>query len=173
MTDYLMIGEVLKPQGVRGEVKIKSYAADVERFRRWKTLFIESEGSWSPVSFKLSRIHDGFVYAVIGDSASMDEAEKLRGLSLYIDRAHAAPLEDGAVYIADLIGCRAVDESGAELGVLDDVLQHGSVDTWVFRGPRGVFMAPALKEAFPEVDIPGKVIHVNSLRLEEVAVYEE
>ena len=32
MNEYLMIGEVLKPQGVRGEVKIKPYAADLEAF---------------------------------------------------------------------------------------------------------------------------------------------
>ena len=37
MNEYLMIGEVLKPQGVRGEVKIKPYAADLEAFHDWKT----------------------------------------------------------------------------------------------------------------------------------------
>ena len=173
MSDYLMIGEVLKPQGIRGEVKIRPYAADVELFRSWKTLYLEEGGTYSPVSCKLSRIHEGFVYAVINGAETMEEAEKQRGLPLYVDRAHAAPLEDGAVYIADLTGCRAIDESGRELGILEDVLQHGSVDTWVFRGSRGVFMAPALKEAFPVVDVSEKIIQVNSARLEEVAVFED
>ena len=41
MIEYLMIGEVLKPQGIKGEVKIKPYAANHDDFRRWKTLYLK------------------------------------------------------------------------------------------------------------------------------------
>jgi len=173
MTEYLLIGEVLKPQGLRGEVKIKPYCADVSLFEKWDTLYLaEKDGSYSPLACDLSRIHDGFVYAVLGSCASVEEAERLRGRELYIDRAHAAPLEDGACYIADLIGCEAVDENGAVLGTLKDVLQHGPVDTWVFSGKRP-FMAPALLAVFPEVDAENKKISVLSEKLKEVAVFED
>ncbi len=173
MTDYLMIGEVLKPQGVRGEVKIRSFAADTELFRSWNPLFLEEGGAYTPLPCRFGRIHDGFVYATLGGCASVEEAEKLRGRSLYIDRAHAAPLEEGAVYIADLIGCEAVDEEGNVLGRLTDVLQHGSVDTWVFRGKKGGFLAPALKDVFTEVNPAERRILVRSGRLQEVAVFED
>jgi 16S rRNA processing protein RimM len=65
-----------------------------------------------------------------------------------------------------------VDEAGQELGVLSDVLQHGTVDTWVFSGPRP-FMAPALRQVFPEVDPEEKRIRVVREKLEEVAVFED
>ena len=172
MTEYLMIGEVLKPQGLRGECKIKSYAADLSLFEDWATLYRKEKDDFVPLPFSLHRITDGFVYAVLGDCASPEDVERLRGAQLYIDRAHAAPLEDGGEYIADLIGCAAVDERGRELGRLTDVLQHGSVDTWVFSGSRP-FMAPALKAVFPEVDVASRVIRVVSDRLEEVAVFED
>ena len=45
MNEYLMIGEVLKPQGVRGEVKIKPYAADLEALHDWKTLYLHDGAS--------------------------------------------------------------------------------------------------------------------------------
>ena len=102
MQDYLMIGVVLKPQGIRGEIKIKPYAADVSLFGEWKTLYLKENDAFSPVSCTVSRIHDGFVYAVLAGCKTADDAEKLRGKELYIDRAHAAKLEDGAVYITDL-----------------------------------------------------------------------
>ena len=172
MRDYLMIGAVLKPQGVRGECKIKPYAADLDRFASWKELYLEDGGVYSPVSCKVTRIHDGFVYAVIAGCGSADDAEKLRGRELYIDRAHAAPAKDGAVLIADLIGCEAVDETGRTVGVLTDVLQHGPVDTWVFSTGNGkeTLMAPALKSVFPSVDPERGTIGVCRERLEEVAV---
>ena len=65
-----------------------------------------------------------------------------------------------------------MDENGQELGVLTDVLQHGTVDTWVFSGKRP-FMAPALISVFPEVDPDQKLIRVVTDRLEEVAVFED
>ena len=173
MTEYLMIGEVLKPQGVRGECKIRPYCADPERFRRWDTLFTEAGTERVPLACRVKRIHEGYVYAVLGDCATMEDAEHLRGTLLYIDRAHASPLAEGEVYIADLIGCSAVDESGRHLGTLTEVLQNGPVDTWVFRGEKGGFMAPALKAVFPEVDPEARRISVLSARLEEVAVFED
>lgn len=173
MQDYLMIGVVLKPQGIRGEIKIKPYAADVSLFGEWKTLYVKENDAFSPVSCAVSRIHDGFVYAVLACCKTADDAEKLRGKELYIDRAHAAQPEDGAVYIADLVGCAAVDEAGRNVGVLTDVLQYGSVDTWVFRTETGTLMAPALLSVFPEVDPENRRISVVSEKLREVAVIDD
>ena len=49
MNEYLMIGEVLKPQGIKGEVKVKPFAANHDDFRRWKTLYIKQGESYAPV----------------------------------------------------------------------------------------------------------------------------
>ena len=170
MTDYLMIATVLKPQGIHGECKIRSWAADIGRFRHWTTLYRKGDGVFLPVSVKVARIQDDFVFAWLDGSATANEAESFRGCDLYVDRAHAAPAEDGAVLIADLIGCEAKDEAGLPVGVLTDVLQYGTVDTWVFRTPDGTLMAPALNAVFPFVDPENREIRVIREKLEEVAV---
>ena len=91
MNEYLMIGTVLKPQGVHGECKIRSWAAEIDLFRRWNTLYRKTSSGFENVSVAVSRIHDGFVFAHLNGSASADEAEAFRGIDLYVDRAHAAP----------------------------------------------------------------------------------
>lgn len=168
--DYLMIATVLKPQGVRGECKMRSYAADIELFHSWHTLFRKSETGYEPVSVRITRIRDGFVYAFLDSCECADDAESFRGTDLYVDRAHASPAEDGAVLIADLIGCEARDDRGVLVGTLTDVLQYGTVDTWVFRTAEGTLMAPALRSVFPEVDTSARTILVARDRLEEVSV---
>ncbi len=174
LTPYFCIGEVLKPQGLRGEAKVRPFARDPEDFRRWTTLWRKEGDAYLPLASRFSRVHDGFVYLTLGDCASPEDVEKLRGLELYIDRAHAAPLPEGMFYLADLMGCRALDEEGRELGELTDVLQHGPTDVYVFRAPGGkTWMAPALPDAFPEKDVAAGIIRVNSRRLSEVAVYED
>ena len=174
MTQYLMIGEVLKPQGIRGEVKIKPYAANHEDFRRWKKLYLqEKDGSYTSIKASCSRVHDGFAYVTLGECASIEDAEKLRGRQLFIDRAQAGRLEEGEVFLTDLIGCEAMDEGGASIGTLTDVLQHGAVDVYVFKTAKGAMMAPALKAVFPTVDVAARRIDVVRERLEEVAVWED
>jgi 16S rRNA processing protein RimM len=170
MTDYLMIGTVLKPQGVRGECKIRSWAADISLFETWPELYLKTAAGYEPVQLQVTRIQDDFVFARLDGSASANDAEKYRGADLYIDRAHAAPAEEGSTLIADLVGCTARDEEGNEIGVLTDVLQYGTVDTWVFKTKTGSLMAPALLAVFPAVDIAGKTIRVIREKLEEVAV---
>ena len=174
LTPYFCIGEVLKPQGIRGEAKIKSYARDAGEFLKWKTLYVREQDGWTPVAAKCSRVQGDFAYVTLEGCTRPEDVEKRRGQALYIDRAHAAPLPEGMVYIADLMDCRALDETGAELGILTDVLQHGPTDVYVFRGPDGrTWMAPALPDAFPEKDVAAGIIRVNSERLKEVAVYED
>ena len=170
MNDYLMIGTVLKPQGVKGECKIRSWAADISLFETWTVLYMKTPDGYRPVPLRVSRINDGFVYAHLDGSANADDAERFRGADLYVDRDHAAPAEEGATLIADLIGCVARDENGEELGVLTDVLQYGTVDTWVFKTAAGTLMAPALLSVFPAVDPGSKTILVAREKLEEVAV---
>ena len=170
---YLMIGEVLRPQGVRGEVKVKPYAAEPEMFLDWTTLYMKEGESYVPHEAHCSRVHDGFAYVTLGDAQTREAAEALRGKELWIDRAHAAQLPEDAVYISELIGCKAVDEKGEEIGTLTDVLQYGSVDTYVFKTPQGSMMAPALKRVFTAVDIDAQVIRVQSDALAEVAVFED
>ena len=56
MTDYLMIGEVLKPQGLKGECKIRPFASDITLFQSWETLYLKEKEAWLPVPFSCSRI---------------------------------------------------------------------------------------------------------------------
>ena len=170
MNEYLMIATVLKPQGVHGECKLRSYAADIDLFYKWSTLYVKNENGFYPVSVHVSRIKDGFVYAVLNHSDDADSAEKYRGIDLYVDRAHAKAVEGNEVLIEDLIGCEAYDRDGKTIGKLSSVLQYGTVDTWVFNTENGTLMVPALISVFPEVDAEKKIILVNRERLEEVAV---
>ncbi len=169
-SEYLMIGVILKPQGLRGEVKIRSWAARTEMFTTWHTLYLKTEQGFQPLGIRVLRLQDEFVYAHPEGINTREEAEQLRGRELYVDRAHANPPEENATLIADLIGCEAEDENGVPVGILTDVLQNGPVDTWVFQTEQGVLMAPALLAVFPEVLPEEKKILVLREKLKEVAV---
>lgn len=173
MKAYLMIGEVLKPQGIHGESKIRPYTGHAENFKKWKILHIEVHGEYKPVPFRATRIHDGFVYGILGECANTNDAEKYRGVKLFVHRDEVEHPDRNGNLIEDLIGCEAVDPTGHIWGTLTDVLQYGTVDTWVFRTEKGTMMAPALLAVFTEVDPDAGKITVDPGKLQEVAVFED
>ena len=126
---YFLVGEILKPQGVRGEAKIKPYASNPDDFKRWKTLYLKEGEAYRPLEARCSRVHDGFAYVTLEGCTTPEDVERLRGKEIYVDRAHAAKLGEDEVYISDLIGCEAFTREGEKVGVLIDVLQYGTVDT--------------------------------------------
>ena len=102
-----------------------------------------------------------------------DMAEKLRGTLLYLDRAHAVTLDDDSNFLTDLYGLRGVVDDGRDLGKLTDVMQPGGNDVYVFRGPLGEVLVPALKSVVLAVDLAAGEMRLNGARLNEVAVFDE
>ena len=100
-------------------------------------------------------------------------AEKLRGKFLYVDRAHSLELTEEETLICDLVGLKGVDDEGAEVGTLTEVLQPGGNDVYVFKGPRGEVLVPALKSVVQKVDLDAGEIVLVAARMAQVAVYSD
>ena len=107
LTPYIEIGEVLRPHGIQGMVKIRPETDAPERFLSLKQVWLAQEESYRTAEVKdVSVRDDGFVYLRLDGSATRDDAEKQRGLILYVDRANARPLDKDEWFICDLISCR-------------------------------------------------------------------
>ena len=174
LDEYLVIGEILKPQGVKGEVKVRPITCDPSRFEGLTRVFFkDAQGAYAPIKVKISRVDPDAAYLTVRGYSDRTAAEDLRGRLLYVDRASAMKLPEDAEFICDLIGCVAYDDTGRLIGTLTDVLQPGAGDVYVFRGPLGEVLVPALKTVFLEVDVQTKKMLLSAARLIEVAVFDE
>lgn len=174
MQKYLVIGEITRPQGVRGEVKVRPITCDQERFRGLQSVFIQDDqGRFAPVAVRVNRLAKDAVFLNVQGVDDRDAAEKLRGQMLYVDRAHAVRLGEDENFICDLVGLRGVDSEGGELGTLREVLQPGGNDVYVFAGARGQTLVPALKSVVVKVDLEAGKMLLDARRLREVAVFDE
>ena len=173
LSQYLMIGEITKPQGVRGEVKVRPCTCDPERFEGLETVYVERGGAYEPLRITVNRLGADAVFMNVAGVADRDAAEKLRGTRLYIDRAHAVELDEDTNFLTDLYGLRGAVDDGRDLGKLTDVMQPGGNDVYVFKGPLGEVLVPALKSVVLSVDLGKGEMRLNGKRLDEVAVFEE
>ena len=173
LSTHLLIGEILRPQGIRGEVKVRPITNDPMRFDGLGQVFFKEGEGYAPRSVQVSRIDADAVYMTFDGVTDRNGAEALRGKMIYIDRAHSVPLDEDTNFIADLIGCRGVTDKGLDLGLMTDVMQPGANDVYVFRGPKGETLVPALKRVVKDVDVVNKRIVFDEERLREVAVFDD
>ncbi len=167
--DVLFVGEVVKPQGIKGEVKVIPLTDDPNQVATMDTVIIDGRET----KILSSRVEKSMVIVRFEGVNDRNSAEELRGKKLAITRDMAEELPEGQYYIVDLIGCKVVTNGKEELGVLKDILQHSSRDVYVVKGQRGDVLFPALKDLLMDVDISNKKITVDAQRLQEVAVYED
>ena len=170
--EHLLIGEITKPQGIRGEVKVRHYTDDPDRFYDLETVLIPDGAAFREIAVTGARVNGDDVFLTLEGIADRNEAEKMRGLKLYVDRAHARELPEDEVFIADIIGLPAFDTKGNPIGTLTEVLTPGGVDVFVFKTPTGNLMTPGLKDVLQEVNVEEGRIVLNEVRLAEVSILQ-
>ena len=172
MKGELCVGQIVKAQGIAGEVKLSPLTDDPSRFASLKECFVDTRSGRLEVKAEKVRVSPGAVYIKLSGVNDRNAAEALRGCDVYVSRENTVPLEEGRYFIEDLKGCKVQSSDGAELGVLTDVLQYGAADVYVIDGERQL-MVPALKRLLQKVDTAAGLIVLDSAVLEEVAVYQD
>lgn len=167
LDEYLVVGEVARPQGLRGELKIKPFTDNPDRFFDLKRIRVGEEMR----NMHCVRVHEGYAYVRLEGVYSREAAEGMRGTLLYVHRDEAVELPEDTDFICDMIGCKATDTEGVAHGVLKEVLQPGGVDVYVFKSAKGELMVPAIKKVVLEVDVLAKRILLDAQGLRETALY--
>lgn len=152
---YIEAGKIVNTHGVRGEVKIQVWLDSPEFLRRFKTVYIDGK----PVKMLSSRTHKNFVIALLEGVEDVNAAMCLKNKTVFIDRDEAK-LPEGAYFLQDIIGARVIDENGAEIGTLDDILETPASDVYIVRGETE-HMIPAVPEFILSTDAENGVIRVH------------
>ncbi len=153
MTDRICIGAIAGAFGIAGEVRLKSFCSQPEDIGSYGPLYSEDGSRQFRVT--LIRPVAGGYGARISGVTTREEAEALRGTSLFIDRARLPSLPDDEFYHADLIGLDAVDTGGELLGKVMAVHNHGAGDIIEISSTRhkSALLLPFTKLIVPNVDL--------------------
>ena len=173
MQDYLLIGEITKPQGVQGELKVRPITCDPWRFEELDFAFVKDGENYKKVSISVRKVNEDAVFLRMEGVLTRNDAETMRGTQLFIDREHAVQLDEDSAFICDLMGLKGVLTDGSEIGKIIDVMQPGGNDVYVFKGKRGEVLVPALKSVVVKVDLNEGTMLLDSDRMAEVAVYDD
>ena len=154
--EILLIGEIVAPFGIHGQVKVRSYTDRVEHLRRRiRSVFLGPDRREYPLKGVLEH-KPGLLVLSLGGVATREEAENLRGSEVAILERDAAPLDQDEYFIHQLYGLVVIDESGAEIGRVRQVLETGANEVLVVARPgQADALIPMIHDVVQELDIGG------------------
>ncbi len=166
MRSEFEIAKILKPRGLKGEMKVEFYSSDVARFSHLKEVRIS--GAVRKVTKIVCEGDFGFIQ--LADVNDVDGAEKLRGQMVYASREALPPLDEDKHYIVDMIGM-SVFVGADRIGTLSDIQQFGSADVYTVKTDSGTLSFPALKQLIVSVDVKGGKLVLDGTVFSRVVVY--
>ena len=152
---YLVIGEVVRPHGVAGDLRIKILTDFPERLKQHQLVYLapaSSPGESRRYTVEKIRFHHGALLLKLDECQDRDAASELRGMLVQIPLAAASPLATGEYYTFQVVGLVAVTDTGIILGKVTDVLETGANDVYVVRGSYGELLLPAIEDVILDLD---------------------
>jgi 16S rRNA processing protein RimM len=115
------------PQGVRGEIRVKSLTGEPGAISAYGPL--TNKGRTRSFAFESLRpLKDDMLVARLAGVSTRDAAEALKGVEIFARRDQLPPPSEDEFYYDDLVGLDAVDAEGAPLGRVVSLMNHGAGD---------------------------------------------
>lgn len=162
MEQYLEIGKVVSTHGLRGELRVDPWCDSPQFLCQFKTLYLKKGETKLSVS---SRPHKTIAIVKAKGIDTIEEAEKLRGRILYINRSDAR-LAPGEYFIQDLMGLDVIDiDTSKSYGKITDVLKTGANDVYqVTDEKKKDYLIPVIDDVVKEIDINGGKVLIKPLK---------
>ena len=166
MTDYLTIATIVKPQGIRGEVKVLTMTDEPADLKAFDRVYVGGN------AYKILKVRPqsgNCAFLTLSGIADRNAAETLRGLEIRVSRGDAPALPEDTYYIGDIIGCSVLC-GGEKLGEVEEITP-ARTDIYTVRKPDGKRLSfPAVGGLIEDVDLNARTVRVNGARLAEVAL---
>ena len=172
MANYIPLGVVARPFGIRGEIKVKPYNRLTTWFDRAETVWLRARPEDEPSPYRVlnTRRHQDFIVLTLDRVRDRNGADALKGAEAVAPEDQLEPLAADEFYWYQLIGLKAETESGEALGEVVRIEETSPEldgnDVLVAFGETGEVDIPATTDAIVRVDLAGGRIIVRRESLE-------
>jgi len=153
--EFITIGQILAPWGVKGKLKVKVVTDFPQRFTPSSTVYVNRQ----PMTIDSAEWHKGNVIIKLNTIDSIEAAQRLKGQPLEIHRSQLKPLPEGQYYHFQLIGLEVWTTQGELLGNITEILTTESNDNYVVHGTQGEILIPAIEDVVKSIDLnEGRIV---------------
>ena len=156
------IGKVVGTHGIKGYLRVFSYAESTTPFAPGKQLALRRKDR--PVvtlGIESARPHKRGILLALEGITSLDAAKELAGCELCIDKTTLPEPEDGTYYWFQIIGLEVFTVDNRRLGRVATIFPTGSNDVYVVRDGKREVLIPATDSVVVDIDLTHKVLRVD------------
>jgi len=157
--EFITIGRILTPQGVKGKLKVKIETDFPQRFTPGSKVYINRQ----PMTIDSAEWHRGKLVIKLNTIDSIEDAQELRGKAIEIHRSQVHPLPEGQYYHFQLIGLEVWTTEGELLGNITEILTTESNDNYVVRSTKGEILIPAIEDVVKSIDLDKGCVIIESI----------
>ena len=163
--ELFLTGVVLKPKGLKGELKVKPVTDFPESFLKRREYYVGKTAEDAALRKVVSaKLNQGFAWLVLEGVGSREEAEALAGFGLYVTKDSLESLPDDRAYIHELIGLEAFDEEAGRVGRISDVLQMPAHDVYEIDTGSSKVLIPAVEDFITETDLEKGIVTLRRFK---------
>jgi 16S rRNA processing protein RimM len=157
----VVIGEITRAHGLRGEMRVMPLTDHPERFAEVTecVLWDRAGDTREPCRITGARPQGAAILLSLAGCETVEAASALVGRLVAVPEAQAWPLPPGQFYPWQLEGCRVVTDDGREVGRVIRIEHSAAQDLWVVSDGAREHLIPAVAEIVLEVDVgAGRVV---------------
>ena len=160
--EYLVVGFLRRPHGVKGEMLMDVHTDFPERLKTGMTVFVGDD--YQPMVIASHRAHAAGMLLRFRGIKSPEDAGQYRNTRVYVRTADRPALPEGEYYHHQLIGLNVITDDGRDLGLLVDILETGANDVYIVRDADGnETLLPAIPPVVLEVRLADRQMRVHLL----------
>jgi len=149
---FVVVGLIIKPHGIRGEVVVEIHCDDPSVFAKGRSLKLQiSPTDIKTLEIEAIRYHKKRALVKFASIQDINEAEKLRGLILLVEKSALVPTSEEEYYYFELIDSVVSDEKGNYIGTVKSIIEGTGTNLLEIETTKGGFLLPFVKEYIVEV----------------------
>ena len=166
MENLVSIGKILNFHGIKGEVKTGFTKGRENFISKLKTTFVKYSGEVITLTVDTVRFHKQFALIKFKEINSVNDAEKYKGLDIFVNRAEIAEnLDEDEYLISDLIGMSVYSSDDEKIGTVEEVGNNNAGEILKIKDGVGNFhLIPFVKDIVPVVDLKNGMIVINNIK---------
>ena len=154
-SDSIVVGRVVAPWGVKGEMKVEVITDFPDRFSPEEQVYIDG----SPVTIEMSKWHKGMVILKLAKIDSTEAVEKIRGQFMEVPQGQVRSLSENEYYQFQVVGLEVWTTDGEFLGRITQILPTGNNDVYVVRSEDREVLIPAIDDVVKSVELEqGRIV---------------
>jgi 16S rRNA processing protein RimM len=165
-TGFLVVGKIIGSHGIKGNLKVRSYAESETVFKPGKSILVIQAGHIEKIySIQWAKPHGRSMLISLKGVENRDAADSLVGAGVFIERTALPEPEEGSYYWVDIIGLSVVSTDDQYIGRIESIMATGGNDVYVVKNHdkpgHHEILIPAIESVVLGIDFINRIMRVD------------